>query len=422
MLTLSRRALRVDAPLIAALSLLAVLARFAGRSEVTVDMRTFYGWYADLEAGGVWHGLSQEIGNYNAPFLYLLALTTVLPGPMVLKIKLVWVAFDLLLVFFTYRTVALRWPGRRIPTLAALVVALLPTVVINASFWGQTDSMWAAFALGGVYYLLRDKPWWGVAMCTVALAFKPQGIFIFPLLLLLVLAGRIRWRNLLAVPAVYVALCVPAMLAGRNPIELLTLYDPGRQAIHVPDLTSNAPSAYVFFPIDVRVDSVKTLGYIFTAALILGVCYVLAARRVTITPYRMILAATVFSILMPYTLPGMHERYFYLADVLTVVLAFYRPRLWYVPMLVQASSLLSYGPYLFRHDPQLIDPMILGTLMLAALLVTGYALLREAAVAPLPTVEEPRSTEPQIAGPPAVPAQRSEAVDLDDPQRVASAR
>ena len=78
----------------------------------------------------------------------------------------------------------------------------------------------------------------------------------------------------------------------------------------------------------------------------------------------------------------MHERYFYLADVLAVVLAFHRPRLWYVPLLVQAASLLSYGPFLFGRDAPLIDPMILGTLMLAALVACAYHLVRETAPDP----------------------------------------
>jgi Gpi18-like mannosyltransferase len=398
-LVLFRRTLSAEAPLVAGLILLAVLARFVGRYQETGDMRTFYRWHALLTDTGVWSGLGEEIGNYNAPFLYLLALTTWLPGPLILKIKAIWLAFDLLLIYYTYRTVALRWPGRRIPMLAALIVALMPTVVVNASFYGQTDSMWAAFALGGVYHLLRDEPWWGVSLCAVALALKPQGIFIFPLLLLLVLAGRIRWRTLLAAPAVYLALDLPAILAGRDPVELLTIYDPNRQAIHVPDLTSNAPSVFVFFPIDTRVGSVKNLGYLFTAALILGVCYVLVARRVKLTPERVVLAAATFAILMPYTLPGMHERYFYLADVLTLVLAFYRWRLWYVPLLVQGASLLSYAPFLFGRSPRLIDPMILGAMMLAALVATTYSLVREAAVDPGPepgraTVDEPPSAPP----------------------------
>jgi hypothetical protein len=73
----------------------------------------------------------------------------------------------------------------------------------------------------------------------------------------------------------------------------------------------------------------------------------------------------------------MHERYFFLADVLSVALAFYRPRLWFVPLLVQTSSLLAYEAYLF-HAESVPLPAQAG-LMLAALLIVGFVLLRDAA-------------------------------------------
>jgi Gpi18-like mannosyltransferase len=373
---LTRSSVRQHAPeilLLAALAVLAALVRFAGRHEVTEDMRIFYAWSDQLRAAGGWRGLDQEIGNYNAPFLYLLALTLYLPGATLIKIKLVWVAFDVVLAFFTYKIVALRRPGWRLPAIAALIMLFLPTVAINASFYGQTDAMWAAFALAGVYYLLRDKPWWAVSMCTVALAFKPQGIFIFPLLGLLVLLGRLPWKSLLAAPLVYVALDLPAILLGRDPIELLTLYDPGRQAVHAPGLTSNAPSVFAFLPVSSRIDTLRSIGYVLTAALILGLYYVLVVRRARLDRDQLVTAATVFVILTPYFLPGMHERYFYLADVMTLVLAFYRPRLWPVPLLVQAASFLAYQPFLFGRGKENLP--LLALLMLAALIITTYSLV-----------------------------------------------
>ncbi|GID95407.1 glycosyltransferase 87 family protein [Amorphoplanes digitatis] len=381
--------------LIAVLAVLAVAVRWIGRHEMTADMRIFFVWYGKLDAAGGWSGLGKEIGNYNAPFLYILALLTYLPGPTLMKIKMAWVLFDVLLVYFGYRIVALRRPGRRIPVLAALVLAFLPTVVINSSLYGQCDAMWAAFALGGVYYLLRERPWLAVTMFTVALSFKPQAIFIFPLLALLVLAGSLRWRTLLAVPLVYVVLDLPAILAGRDPVELLTLYSPARQAAYVPALTSNAASIYAYLPVHTRLDTLKTLGYVFAAVLVVGVIYTLVAARARMDAERIVTAATFFVILVPFLLPGMHERYFFLADVMTVVLAFYRPRLWPVALLVQAASLLSYLPFLFigTGHGQFVPLPVLATMMLAALLITGYALLGDlrpvsrpaASTAPLPT-------------------------------------
>jgi Gpi18-like mannosyltransferase len=384
--------------LIGLLAVLAVVIRWVGRHEVTEDMRIFYAWYNKIDAGGGFPALEQEIGNYNAPFLYLLAILTYLPGSTLLKIKITWCLFDVLLVFFTYRIVALRQAGWRVPALAALVVAFLPTVVVNSSFYGQCDGIWGAFAVGGLYFLLRGQGWWAVSLFTVALAVKPQGIFIFPIVMLMVLAGRLPWRTLLAAPIVYLALDVPAFIAGRDPIELLTLYSPQRQASHVPALTSNAASAYAFFPVTIRIDTIKTLGYVFAAVLVLGLVYTLIASRVRLDKARIVTAAAVFVIGIPFLLPGMHERYFYLADVVTVVLAFYRPRLWPVPVMVQAASLLSYGPFLFSAAP-LVSLKILALLMLTALLWTLHALvhdLRSAAPAPPGEPAESAAVQRQV--------------------------
>ena len=378
-----------------ALLAVAVLVRWAGRDQLTYDMLVFFRWYHELGAAGGIRGLDRQIGNYNAPYVYLLLLTTYLPGPLILKIKAVYVVFDVLLAWFTYRTVALRRPGHG-AVAAALIVLLLPTVTLNAAFWGQIDSMWASFAVGGLYFLLRERPWWAVTFVTVAFALKPQGIFLVPLLLACALTGRIRWRALLAAPLVFVLLDLPAMLLGRDPWELLTMYAPSRQAQYTTTLlNAHAPNVYAFFPVDrltatwydqaSRVEALRLLGYGFTAALVLGVCYVLVARRVRLDATRLVTLAALFAILLPYTLPGMHERYFYLGDVLTVVLVFYRPRLWYVPLLVQTASLGSYAPPLFGllrvadgdSGATLVLIALLALVMGAAVLVLGYTVLRD---------------------------------------------
>ncbi|GIF10372.1 hypothetical protein [Actinoplanes teichomyceticus] len=414
------RRLASEALLVLALIAVAALARYAGRHEQTEDMRIFTAWYRKLLAAGGFEGLGKEIGNYNAPFLYLLWAASLLPGSITIKIKLVWTAFDVLLAFFTYRLAAFRW-GVRAGVAGALIMVLLPTVVINASFYGQMDAMWASFALGGVHFLVRGKPWHCVVFCTVALAVKPQGVFIFPLLALMVLAGSMRLLPLVAAPVTWVLLDLPAILLGRDPVELLTIYDPARQSVHVPALTSNAPSVWTFFPFTARADTVRNLAYLFTAALVLGLIYVLVARGIRMDATRIVTAAAAFAIGVPFLMPGMHERYFFLADVLSLVLAIYRPRLWYVPMLVQAASLLMYQPFLFGRNDKIIDPMIPAGFMLAALVVTVHTLVRDVfgapAGAPEPAAPEPAAQEPAAQEPAA-----QEPAAGGDPEPAAPAR
>jgi Gpi18-like mannosyltransferase len=366
---------------LAALVVLAVLVRVVGRDHVTSDLVVFRTWYDELWASGGITGLREPIGNYNAPFLYLLVVAGFLPGATLLKLKAIFVLFDALVVYFMYRIVALRYRGWRIPALAALVTAFLPTVVVNASMYGQCDSIWAAFALGGLYLLLRDRHWWAVAFLATAVAFKPQAVFILPVLLLLVLAGRVRWRVLLGLPAFYLLLDVPAVIAGRDPVELVTVYT--NQLDEQGGLIRSGPSVFQYLPVTVGADVLRALGYLLAAAVVLGVCYALIATRTELDPTRVVTAGAFFAVAVPFLLPSMHERYFYLADLLTVAVAFHRPRLWYLPMSVQAASALSYLPFLTRGGPQgpFVDARLLSTLMLAALVATGYALLRDAATA-----------------------------------------
>jgi Gpi18-like mannosyltransferase len=62
-----------------------------------------------------------------------------------------------------------------------------------------------------------------------------------------------------------------------------------------------------------------------------------------------ILAALVSVALVPFILPRMHERYFYLQDLTTLIAAFFMPELWFLPILSQVISVIAYGPFLFNY-------------------------------------------------------------------------
>jgi hypothetical protein len=73
----------------------------------------------------------------------------------------------------------------------------------------------------------------------------------------------------------------------------------------------------------------------------------------------------------------MHDRYFYLADVLSVALAFWvRGGIW-AAALIQAASALSDVAFLFRTEQAYavsVDQRILATLMLIALVILVHRL------------------------------------------------
>lgn len=69
----------------------------------------------------------------------------------------------------------------------------------------------------------------------------------------------------------------------------------------------------------------------------------------------------------------MHERYFFLADVLSVLYAARHSRRRFLPILVSGASLTSYASYLMRQVP--IDQRVSAMMMLAGLVIVGYDLL-----------------------------------------------
>lgn len=86
--------------------------------------------------------------------------------------------------------------------------------------------------------------------------------------------------------------------------------------------------------------------------------------------------ALVSAILMPFTLPHMHERYFFPADVLSIIYAFYFPRFFFIPILVISASFFSYVPVLFFNEVKPVLIPYLSVLMAIALIITIVDLAR----------------------------------------------
>ncbi|MFC9676343.1 MULTISPECIES: glycosyltransferase 87 family protein [unclassified Streptomyces] len=317
-------------------------------------------WYQHIAGNGGFTALADPgFSDYNVPYLYLLAALTYIPVSPLAGIKWISILFDLALAYYTFRIVSRLRPAAPSTALgAAAVVLFLPTVVTNSGWWGQCDAIYVAFLVGGVHYLLRHRPWWACTFFGIALAFKFQAVFLFPALLVLVLVRRVPWRCLLAVPAAYLALDTPALLLGADPGQLLTVY--ARQTDTYRFLTVNGPSVYQFVSVpNDAVETVRSAGVPVAGALVslligLAVWHLRRDKRGVpdagqtvsgLTDTRIVLLMACSSIAVPFLLPSMHERYFYSADVLTVMAAFRLPRqLWYVPVLVQLAS---FGSYLY---------------------------------------------------------------------------
>jgi Gpi18-like mannosyltransferase len=294
-------------------------------------------------------------------------------------VKLISTGFDALAAFAVYKIVSTGAGRGYMPHLAAAVVFAAPTVVANSAVWGQADSSYTAFLLLCLYFILIERPLAAVFFFSVAFAFKPQAIFLGPFLLLFVMWRRIPWYYLLLVPAVYTLAAWPAVALGRTWAEVLSIYAsrPGSGKA----LTHNAASLYVFVPRS-ALEMLAGPGVLLGAVVILAWVLYTAARAKVYDRASIILMALLSVSLTPFVLPNMHDRYFFPADVMAIALAFSMPDMWFMPILFQLVSGLSYSIYLLSGPPDNLEGAALLNLFTLILLFRKQVVLQGLAESP----------------------------------------
>ena len=152
---------------------------------------------------------------------------------------------------------------------AIFAILFAPTVVLNSAFWGQADALYTVALITCIYFLLIKRPALAMLFFGVSISFKAQAIFLLPLLFALLLRREIPWKDLLIVPSIMLLSLVPALLAGRSLIDLLSVYP--SQASQYQQLSMHAPSLLSLIP-----NSGRFFPYFYPAGLILAIAVSLA--------------------------------------------------------------------------------------------------------------------------------------------------
>lgn len=303
------------------LTLIAALA-FAAYTMLwpaaTGDMRHFLvPWLDRILQQGQLHAFSTPFSNYTPPYLYLLALISPFASvlPKIGTIKLLSVVGTGCLAIAVRRL--LRISGSERATEAAAWLFLVPTVAINAAGWGQCDAFWSAACVMAVAAAIEDRLaimllWFGVAI-----AFKAQALFLAPFIAQRLIAARAPML-LWPIPGlVYAAAMLPAALAGWPLDDLFTVYL--HQVAWGPDFVGNAANPWSV--VQWLAPGFASWTWIGCLAALAATCaYLLAFRRSRGEANATIALALLSALLVPFLLPKMHERFFFLADVLSFVL------------------------------------------------------------------------------------------------------
>ena len=365
-------------------------------------------WYRHILSAGPVAAFSQPFGNYAPPYLYLLAALGVLDGFVrpIIAIKLLSTAGAIWLAYSIFNL--LRACGADAPLEAAAWSFVLPTVVLNVPLLAQADTFWVAPCVLAVAASLRGKPVKMALWASVGFAFKAQAVFVAPFVSSMLIRHRAPLWAWFTPAAVYLLAIAPAWAAGWPLDDLLTIYL--RQAQwHPPgeDFISTAPNIWMLVKLFAPRSFIAAVGVV--AAFAAAAAYVVWLRKAAADASSLIAAAALSGALLPFLLPGMHERFFALSEVLSFCLAWIdRRRLW-AAIGAQAAFLFNAGGMLGGGTPMLL-------LGVAAELATIWLLLR--AARPIEQREVAQGANQRRRSPPAIPSRDFESDFLSETRRL----
>lgn len=302
--------------------------------------------------------------SYSPPYLYLLAAAIPLSSlvPSLYVIKIVSGLFDFVSAFFVFKIIELKYPLGIKKWIGFLCVCFAPTVFINSAYWGQIDGIYSSFLIISMYFLLSRKPALSLIFFSTALAFKIQAIIFAPIFVVLLFRRKIQWQLFFLIPATYFLWMIPAYLLGYPITGTFSTYLSGTNYLH--SLTMNAPNIYVALS-NQYYDILMPLGLIL-GVIICGFLIWMAIHKKIDSSYTGVLFFIVLmTIIIPFVLPKMHDRYFYPAAMFAIILPFYLPKLRLVPIALQSTSLLSYTSFLRGREilPLAVPAFINGILV-----------------------------------------------------------
>ena len=273
-------------------------------------------WFTHIVHYGPIGAFAHPFSNYTPVYLYLLAMASLFRGGLeaMYVVKLLSVAGTAFAAFAVADLIRTTGGKQRY----AILVFVLPSVVINAALLAQCDALWAGACVLSVAAMIRGKSIHSLVWCGVAMAFKAQSVFIAPFIIGALIGLRVpKWQWTIP-PLVFAGLMVPAWLAGWPASDLAMIYPSQPSWIPFAGRLAN-PWMFVTVYGPQHADGFYWIGIVAGAVASLTIA-ALTSTSVR-NPRAMILLALLSSIALPFLFPKMLERYFFLADLLSLAFA-----------------------------------------------------------------------------------------------------
>lgn len=307
-------------------------------------------WVDNIRMLGGFKALAYNIGDYNVPYVFILTIISYLKCDPLIPIKIVSIIFDYIIAIYGFKIVKRLTNNINMSVICYGVLLFLPTLLINGAMWGQCDSIYTAFILISLYYLLDKKYKKSFIFFGISFAFKLQSVFILPLYVLVFFREKnIKIYHFLLIPLVNIIMCLPAIIMGRSISDVLMIYV--NQTSTYTKLVMNFANIYSL--IDgtkygiMYNEIISKIGIILTMIIFFIMWLYVLTKKVKFNNEK-IIAVGLWSIMIAtYFLPRMHERYMFVADVLSVIWFMSYLKKPYMVLVINLVSTLSYFRFLF---------------------------------------------------------------------------
>lgn len=367
------RRLRISWPLqLGAIVALALYAHSLMWWTEPRDMNLFQRpWFEHIVQYGPIGAFAHPFSNYTPAYLYLLAAASMFHGSMAAMylVKILSVAGTAFAALAVAELIDATGGQRRY----SLLIFVLPSVVINAALLAQCDALWAGSCVFAVAAMTRGLTVRSLIWCGVAVAFKAQSVFIAPFIIGALIGRRAPLWQWLVPGGVFIALMFPAWLGGWPALDLAMIYPSQPDWVPFPGRLANPwMFATVYAP-----EAGKHFYWVGFAAVAATSVSIAALTSTAVNNRRaLLLLALLSSLTLPFFFPKMLERYYFLADLLSLALAVsYLSRTTVaIAAAVQLASFLSLLTYMYFYFRPY--PTLFGALLATAALVGTYLLAR----------------------------------------------
>lgn len=370
-------------------TVLSILIRIPGLDFKSDDFKApINNWINYLRQNGGIKSVGNISGEYNVPYMIIMAILSYIPLNNLLLVKISSFIFDYFMAI-GMAVLVTRFVDKNKKVYALITYAItifLPTVVLNSSVWAQCDSIYTSFIIWSLIYLIDKKYTKSLILLGVACAFKLQFIFILPIYILVALSEwkTFPWYSFIWIIMANFLLCFPVLISGSMDIADWMMIYINQTGRYNDRISLNFPGFYNLILNPGSSNNViwnfpswlPKVMVVITLLIFAIIALIILVKKIKFSKED-IISIGIWSILFStFLLPYMHERYIYMAEVLSIIyLIIYGIKKGYVMLFLQICSIATYIVFLWKKN--IIPIQILSCINLLTIILITIDIIYE---------------------------------------------